>query len=156
NDDRAQQPGGTYECWPSEERITRDLDIERRTFYRGLANLRDCSFYLVTVEARGRSNHYVLHIRPEDLKPEAILQREQAHDAHLKSGRKQKRDRVEVRLSRLEDTCQFGSSTAQNCHPNTGQFCDDALQNCHPEQKELEIRTEEESSSARSARPADP
>jgi hypothetical protein len=153
NDKRAEEPGGVYACWPSEETITKDLDIHRSTFYRGLRDLTvECGLYLVTLEPRkkGGGNLYVLHIRPEDLTPQAILLRKQSHDARVSSGRRKQANTSQIAtFPAFDNVANCEISTSQNATYSAENTSQIATQN-----RKREIEQEGEQKRERAHAPA--
>jgi len=81
---------GVYSTYPAESAILDDLKIGRGTLYRSFNQLEfECGFYLITRRDSKdrRAVLFDLHIRPEDLKPDAVLERKQLADARLSAAR---------------------------------------------------------------------
>ncbi len=107
---------GAYFCFPSEEKILKELCLGHGTLYRALDQLEyTCGLYLITRRGcqDGRAALYDLHILPKDLQPEAILERKQAADARLSlaSGKRgaRKRNTSPIGMCLPEITSQNGT-----------------------------------------------
>jgi AraC-like DNA-binding protein len=89
NEATAARPDGVYAAWPSKAKIARDTGLSAATLARAFNRLEYTGLHLMTREKRkdARSTLYVLHIRPADLTPHAVLTRQES--AHGRQNRSQ-------------------------------------------------------------------